>query len=139
MTAAGRKPVGVRCFGLALKLLPPEARAQHGDALLEVFETLHREATARRGWRGAFAATLAELPGLVKLAIVCRRNPRESVVDLADLLTNQRKESMLDSFIQDLRFALRSLARAPAPMLLKSRICASPSVSADSYKATPSA
>jgi len=71
-TRATRTPLGVRCFSAALRILPRDVRRRHGPSMLEVFEALYEEARAEHGWRGALTVTLAELPGLVRLAVVSR-------------------------------------------------------------------
>src|SRR6185436_14139106 len=49
----------------------------------------------------------AEIPGLVRLALRERRGERVRS-------STERKEHIMESFIQDLRFSRRSLRRAPA-------------------------
>lgn len=106
-------PVAVRAFESALRLLPAGERARHGAAMIEVFEALHRDAVAERGWWGGLTTLLAELPGLLRYAAASRLAERAAERAALAAITTPRDENMLDSFRQDLRFTLRSLVRTP--------------------------
>lgn len=90
--------------------------------MLEVFESLHGEARAERGWYGALIVTLAELPGLARFAVAARID-RRAENDQARaagrrrssgaVIADANEEQLMDSLRLDLRYALRSLWRAP--------------------------
>lgn len=104
------EPRAVRVFRRVLRLTSAEFRIYEGPSVVRLFAELHRNAVARRGWRGGIAVLLAELPGLVRLAWITHRAAWQA----APLLDHEhRKDAMLETLMRDLRFALRSLRRAP--------------------------
>jgi predicted permease len=112
----------VRFFSAALRILPRDVRDRHGASMLEVFESLHREARAERGWHGALIVTLAELPGLVRFAVAARLDRRVesnrtraagSRRNSGAMIPDANEERLMDSLRLDLSYALRSLRRAP--------------------------
>jgi predicted permease len=78
--------------------------------MLAVFVELDRQTRAARGTTAAIFALCAELPGFFRLAVRERRTRRTIRAHSA---TTHLEENMLDSLIQDLTFAIRSLRRAP--------------------------
>jgi putative ABC transport system permease protein len=83
-------------------LLPSRFHDAFADDMTAVFAELARE----RGPR----AVVAELPGLIRLAVRARRSDHTT---RAHTVSTRLEENMLDSLIQDLRFALRALRRTP--------------------------
>src|ERR687896_348241 len=110
--AARRPPLAARLYRLLLALLlPPQFRQTYADEMALVFADLYDDATRTAGCRGGLRAFTAELPGLIRLAIRERRAER---IERLHRFTNApRKENMLDSLTQDLRFAGRALRRSP--------------------------
>ncbi|HJR62583.1 MAG TPA: ABC transporter permease [Gemmatimonadaceae bacterium] len=88
-------------------VLPPRLRRELADEMTWVFSQL---VEAERAGPCRAARVLArELPGLLRLAIHARRMDRKRrAADVTE------ENEMFDSLKQDLRFALRSLRRAPA-------------------------
>ena len=117
--ARARQPLGVRCFARLLHLLPAEDRECCAEPMLDVFTSLREEAMRSHGVRGGLTALLAELPGLIRLAFTLRlhahaRHRAQRAWHLEhDIVVTTRKEDMMDSLRQDLRYALRSLRHAP--------------------------
>src|SRR5919202_6140923 len=109
-----RRPVAVRLYrALLAVLLPPRFRKRYAEEMAHVFAALYGEATRTGGCRGGLRALGAELPGLARLAVRERRAERALRAHLANALP--RKDNMfVESLLQDLRFAVRSLRRNPA-------------------------
>src|SRR5919202_3035388 len=112
--ARTRTPIAVRVYRTLLAvLLPPRFREQYAGEMSLVFAALYAEATRTGGCRGGLRALGAELPGLLRLAIRERRAERALRAHLANALP--RKDNMLvESLVQDLRFAVRAFRRSPA-------------------------
>jgi putative ABC transport system permease protein len=105
----------VRAYRALLRLfLPAGFTDAFAAELTSVFAELDRETRARRGpLLGAFASWMglvAELPGILRLAISERRTVRTVRAHSA---TARLEENMFDSLAQDLGFAFRALRRAP--------------------------
>ena len=65
-----------RAYRIALGLLLPRRfRARFAHQMIAVFAELEAEARAAAGQRGALAALMSEVPGLVRLALTMRRGP----------------------------------------------------------------
>ena len=92
-------------------LLPSRFHARFGHQMLAVFAELESEARLRHGRLGAIVALLSEIPGLVRLAARERSAERVQSRHLPDVAP--RKGNVLESLLQDLRFAARSLRRSP--------------------------
>jgi putative ABC transport system permease protein len=107
-----RYPLPVRTYRLLLALLlPPRFRRAYADEMALVFADLHAEATRLGGCHGGLRALAAELPGLVRVALRERRAER---AERRHRFTDPpRKEDMVESLLQDLRFAGRALRRSP--------------------------
>lgn len=105
-----KDPRAVRIFRRVLRLTSAEFRTHEGAGFVRLFAELHRDAVARTGWRGGIAVLLAELPGLVRLAWITRRAAWQAARPLNH---QQRKDSMFESLMRDLRSAVRALRRAP--------------------------
>ena len=101
-----------RAYRIALGvLLPRRFRARFAHQMLAVFAELEAEARAAGGRRAALAALASELPGLVRLAARERRAER---VERAHRHNDTpRRTAVIDSVLQDLRFAGRALRRSP--------------------------
>ena len=69
-----QQPSCVRVYAALLRRLPPTVRHEYTSEMLEVFIALEQEGRASRGTRGSVATLLAELPGLVTLAIDAHRD-----------------------------------------------------------------
>jgi putative ABC transport system permease protein len=108
-SAPVRASVGLYRALLAI-LLPAHFRETFGRDMVDVFAALANAAQTSGGRRATVRALFAELPGLGRLAIHERLAERTTRAHRAN---PQRKEQMLDSVAQDLRFAGRSLLRAP--------------------------
>src|SRR6476661_5622514 len=101
-----KQPATVRVYrALLILLLPTGFNDAFADDMLAVFVELDRETRAARGSVAAFVALLAELPGLVRLAIRERRTRRTIRAHQA---TTHLEQNMFDSLVQDLAFAIRS-------------------------------
>src|SRR5918911_1729185 len=109
-----RHPVAVRLYrALLAVVLPPRFRKQYAEEMALVFAALYDDATRTGGCRGGLRAFGAELPGLLRLAVRERRAERALRAHLANALP--RKDNMLvESLVQDLRFAVRAFRRSPA-------------------------
>jgi putative ABC transport system permease protein len=106
-----------RLYRVALKLLPPRTRDQHGEQMAAVFEDQVRDTRRRRG-RLATARLLAiELGALLRFAWCDRRGTatpaRIDERQFSWTLHPQRTTPMLTAFAQDVRYAARLLARSP--------------------------
>lgn len=95
---------------LLVLLLPDAFNDAFSDELLAVFVELDRGARLRRGAAGAWLALVAELPGLLRIAVRERRTGR--TIRARQAVTHL-ETNMFDSLWQDLVFAARSLRRAP--------------------------
>src|SRR5918999_2745448 len=110
--AARRPPLAARLYRLLLALLlPPRFRQAYADEMALVFADLYDDARRTDGCRGGLRAFTAELPGLIRVAIRERRAERAQ--RLHPFTDAPRKEDMLNSLMQDLRFAGRALRRSP--------------------------
>ena len=95
---------------LLATLLPAGFNDAFAEELLAVYAEVDHSARERRGVIGAWAALVAELPGLVRIAIRERRTHRTIRAPHA---TAHLEANMLDALWQDLSFAFRGLRRAP--------------------------
>lgn len=106
-----------RGYRTALFLLPPEVRAQHGEAMAAVFDQLADDARRRAGRVGAGSALAAELVTLLRFALTAWRGraprPRLEAYAVAAIPDRERNTSMLAALVQDTRYALRLLRRSP--------------------------
>src|SRR3954470_16685725 len=105
----------VRVYRALLRLLLPSGFTDaFASELTSVFAELDRDARRARGpIHGALAswrALIAEVPGLLRLAVAERRSMRTVRARQA---TTRLEENMFDSLVQDAAFALRALRRAP--------------------------
>jgi putative ABC transport system permease protein len=93
----------VRIYRALLRLLLP---SRFNDAFADDMTAVFGEIARERGAR----ALIGELPGLVRLAVRSRRADRTT---RAHDVTTRLEENVFDSLAQDLRFAARTLRRAP--------------------------
>ena len=93
----------VRIYRTLLHLLLP---SRFNDAFADDMTAVFAEIARERGAR----ALVGELPGLVRLAVRSRRTDRTT---RAHDVTPRLEENVFDSLAQDLRFAARTLRRAP--------------------------
>ncbi len=117
----------VRAYGLAVRLFPAGFRAQFGDELAEAFAEAARERYARHGLRGLArlwletAADLTVHAGGPRLAAWRGRDPGLSLRDERRTARRARPvirdvrggAGMLETLRQDVRFAVRTLVKAP--------------------------
>ena len=100
----------MRCYRRILAImLPRQVHARFAHQMIAVFAELEAEARATRGRVGAIAALLSELPGLIELAARERRAERLRLAHTPNVTT--RSTNVIESLMQDVRFALRSLRR----------------------------
>ncbi|HKW50020.1 MAG TPA: ABC transporter permease [Gemmatimonadaceae bacterium] len=101
----------MRAYRAALRLLLPRRfYEQFAHQMLAVFAELETDARTRGGRRAAISALVLELPGLIRLAMRERRAERARRVHLP---TSPRTDNVIESLMQDIRFATRSLRRSP--------------------------
>jgi len=93
----------VRVYRALLRLLLP---SRFNDAFADDMTAVFAEIARERGARALFG----ELPGLLRLAVRSRRADRTT---RAHHVTTRLEENVFDSLAQDLRFAARTLRRAP--------------------------
>ncbi|HZI41818.1 MAG TPA: ABC transporter permease [Gemmatimonadaceae bacterium] len=102
----------LRAYRIVLAvLLPAEFHRRFAHQMIAVFAELEAGARSSTGRRGAISALVSELPGVVQLAMRERRAERARRAHLPSEPVGSG--NVLDSFLQDLRFAARSLRRAP--------------------------
>src|SRR5204862_523002 len=105
-------PVTVRVYRLLMDaLLPSRFRDSYAADMLTVFAQLAAHAVRTSGRLGALRALVAEVPGLLRLAMHEHRAERIARAHRSPI--PPRKENMIYSLLQDLRFAGRSLRRRP--------------------------
>ena len=101
----------VRIYEALSRLLLPDGFSDaFAEELRIVYRELDDEARARGGAGAAWRGLAAELPGLVRIAVNERRTRRTLRAPRA---TVRLEENVFDSLGQDVRFAVRSLRRAP--------------------------
>jgi predicted permease len=101
----------VRAYHALLRaLLPAGFNDAFAEDLLAVYAEVDHSARRQRGSVGAWLAFLAELPGLVRIAIRERRTHRTIRASYA---TTHLEANMIDGLWQDLSFAVRGLRRSP--------------------------
>jgi predicted permease len=98
----------VRIYRALLRLLLP---SRFHDAFANDMTAVFAELAGERGWR----ALIDELPGLIRLAVRTRRSDRTT---RAHAVTTRLEENLFDSLAQDVRFAIRTLRRAPTFTLI---------------------
>ena len=111
-----RRPLAVRLYAAALRILPRDIRAEYGEQMLAVFAELELAARRARGRRGSIAVLLAELPGFLILAVDSVRDAwrmRGMYHVSAHDSPPTRSPNMIDALRNDLRYAARALARTP--------------------------
>src|SRR5262245_33287270 len=94
----------VRAYRALLWLLLP---SRFNDAFADEMTAVFAELVAERG--GA-RALLGEVPGLLRLAVRARQTDRTTRIHE---VSTRLEENVFDSITQDLRFAARTLRRAP--------------------------
>ena len=118
-----------RAFRAALRLLPPTFPAGDAHELVHIYEALDSEARLTRGWHGAALTLARELPGLAHLVArehaaasrACRMRRRQ----LRRIASYQRPysedTSMIESLLQDVRYAARALRKNASFAAIASR------------------
>ena len=109
-----------RAFRALTRVLPRSVSDADADELCAVYEALEADAVQRRGWLGAPWAFASELPGFIVLAArehraVWRwrrieRRRRRTVASYQ--LPYSEDMSMLESLLQDVRYAARALRKS---------------------------
>jgi putative ABC transport system permease protein len=107
-----------RLYTAVLHVLPADVRAAHGAEMAVVFEQVLRDRRRRFGLRGYAAAAGYELCALLHFAWCARRQRRTPPRIDERLLTwpaaPERTLPMRATFLQDIRYGIRLLARTPA-------------------------
>jgi putative ABC transport system permease protein len=107
--------MGRAWFEIALLLLPRPVRRRAGDGMRLIFAARQREAWHARGGIGVLSVWRSELAGVVAAAYVGRREFRDS---------GRGHQRHGWGMLPDVRIALRSVRRRPAPSLLAIATCA---------------
>src|SRR4051794_13282136 len=94
-------------------LLPARFHPRYAHQMIDVFSELDADVRRSSGTLGALRALGAELPGVMRLAIRERRAERTMRRHLPAAYPSPKASTMLESLLQDLRFALRALRRSP--------------------------
>jgi putative ABC transport system permease protein len=106
-----------RFYTLALRVLPRDIREAHGDEMAAVFEQLLHDRRRRGGRAAVWRATWVELLALLWFARCTRRGapapPRIDERMFTWTPDAERTLPMPESLLQDLKYALRLLARTP--------------------------
>jgi putative ABC transport system permease protein len=116
------RSIAERFYRALLRLYPPAFRDEFGDAMVEFFRD--RMSQSRGRGRQLFIG-LGAAGDLIRNAIPARiddltltytrrRRERLATLDVPSLIPRRREDHMLTSVLQDLRFALRGMRRAPA-------------------------
>ncbi|MDP1570961.1 MAG: ABC transporter permease [Vicinamibacterales bacterium] len=107
-----------RLYTLALRLLlPREVRDVHGGEMAAVYEAQLRDVRRRAGWRGVASLAARESGALLRFAWSLHRGThvpaRPDERALAWSTDERRRQPMWDLLVQDVRYGLRVMARAP--------------------------
>lgn len=113
-----------RAFRALLRLLPPSFNEEFGDAMLEFFRDRMHDARANHGANGVAGVWMASSIDLVRqiplawwdaaCGIAHRVRARFAGRAPNDLLhISRRRDWMLSSILQDVRYALRGIVRTP--------------------------
>jgi predicted permease len=108
-----------RAFRAALRCFPSTFPVADARELAHIYEALDAEARRTRGWHGAVLTLARELPGLAGLVarehITAWRTARMRRGQLRRIASYQRPysedTSMIESLVQDVRYAARALRR----------------------------
>ena len=109
-----------RAFRTLTRALPRSVSDADTAELRVVYDALEADAIRRRGWLGALWAFVSELPGFVVLAAKehraawrSRRMERRRQRTLASYqLPYSEDMSMIESLVQDVRYAARALRKS---------------------------
>ena len=99
-----------RVYRALLHAYPPEFRDEFGDAMVEFHRDRLADARRHAGPWGTARVWLHVLADLLRNALPARIDALRQTTSLMHV---RRKDFMLSSVIQDLRFALRGMSRAP--------------------------
>ena len=115
MTRRPLTPFAIRLHRrLVALLLPAHFRATFGDELALVFEDMYEDATRHGESLAGMRLLVGEVPSLLVLTIRERREERAERIRLAACEPHAEGTTMLESLMQDLRWAARSIRRSPA-------------------------
>lgn len=114
---------GMAIYRGGLRCLPRWLRGRAGEAMLATFRERQRECLEGRGAKGLPGVWLRELTGLVTTALSARLSGRSTPGGTAShagppVRRLHRGGSVVDALAQDVRFALRTMARRPLAMTL---------------------
>jgi putative ABC transport system permease protein len=109
-----------RTFRALTRLLPAPVAERDAEALCAVYDELDAEAHRMRGWVGAVTTLATELPGFFALVVWehasgwrIRRSSRRQERMLASYqLPYSEDTSMVESLLQDVRYAVRALRKS---------------------------
>ena len=119
-TDRGHRPLTSRTFGALTRLLPKAVAERDAEALCAVYDELDADARRVRGRRGAVVTLASELPGFMLLVARehvggwrARRVARRRQRTLASYqLPYSEDTSMMESLLQDVRYAVRALRKS---------------------------
>ena len=110
-----------RVYRALLHLYPREFREEFGDAMIEFYRDRLSAATGRErvlaGWHAMNDLVRNALPARVddiRQSIAARRRQRLAPTLAPSLVSTRREDHMFASILQDLRYALRGISRAPS-------------------------
>ena len=117
------RDAGERIYQLLLRCYPRDFREEVGDAMIEFFRDRRRQGRARHGRLGALALTVRAYADVMRNAIPARadsmmrrlrhaRLGRDAARRSPTIQHARRKDWMLSSIAQDLRYALRAMVAA---------------------------
>ena len=105
-----------RAFRRLTRLLPTSFSARETDDLCAVYDALDADARVRHGWPGVMATFVSELPGLARLIAseyhVARVERRRRQAIASYQLPYSEDSSMIESLLQDIRYAARALGKS---------------------------
>ena len=94
-----------RAFAALIRLFPSDFRDQFGQDMCELFSDQLRAARQRAGIVGVLRVWLRTIPSLVRAAAMEHRHQ--------PFPTPSRRDSVIETFLSDLRFAARKLRTSP--------------------------
>jgi predicted permease len=112
------RSIASRVFRAAVRLLPPTFPARDADELCAIYDELDRETSGEFG--GAIRTLARELPGLARLVArersvagrQRRADRRQRRLEHAYKLPYSEDTSMVESLLQDVRYAARALRKS---------------------------